>query len=354
MPNSAGVTQVRVDSLQLRFIHFNSFPATVLMESKNTDSTTVYLVATEATVSGNSTQRLDRWLADQLPHLSRSRIQGLIEGGQVMLNGEPCTAKKQTVGVGDRLSVSIPAAQPLSLKPEAIPLDILVEDASLIIINKPAGMVVHPAPGHESGTLVHALLAHCPDLAGIGGVERPGIVHRLDKDTSGAIVVAKTEQAMQSLQAQIKAKEARREYLAVVYGAPATTSGTVDKPIGRHPTDRKKMAIVPVEKWGRTARTHWQVKERLGNYTLMHFQLETGRTHQIRVHCTDMGHPIVGDPIYSSGRSPGVNLPGQALHAWRLTVRHPVTQEPIEAIAPLPDYFERLLQVLRRRNNPGV
>lgn len=314
------------------------------------DPNIVHLVATDDTLNDQAPCRIDRWLAEQMSHLSRSRIQGLIEGGQVMLNGKPCTTKKQTVGVGDRLSVSIPNTQPLSLEPEAIPLDILVEDASLIIINKPAGMVVHPAPGHDSGTLVHALLAHCPDLAGIGGVERPGIVHRLDKDTTGAIVVAKTEQAMQSLQAQIKAKEARREYLAVVYGAPAASSGTVDKPIGRHPTDRKKMAIVPVEKWGRSAVTHWQVRERLGNYTLLHFQLETGRTHQIRVHCAEMGHPIVGDPVYSSGRSLGINLPGQALHAWRLTVRHPITQEWIEAIAPLPDYFERLLHVLRRRH----
>ncbi len=313
-------------------------------ELKTTD-----LTATEATLSGGTDYRIDRWLSAQMPHLSRSRIQGLIEAGRVLLNGEQCTTKKQTVVVGDRLSISIPDAQPLSLEPEAIPLDILVEDGSLIIINKPAGMVVHPAPGHDSGTLVHALLAHCPDLAGIGGVERPGIVHRIDKDTTGAIVVAKTEQAMQSLQSQIKAKEARREYLAVVYGAPAPASGTVDKPIGRHPTDRKKMAIVSAEKWGRTAVTHWHVKERLGNYTLMHFQLETGRTHQIRVHCAEMGHPIVGDPIYSSGRSLGINLPGQALHAWRLTVRHPLTQEWIEAIAPLPRHFERLLQVLRRR-----
>lgn len=318
--------------------------------SDSTNPNRVHLTATEETLHGEVTCRIDRWLAEQMPHLSRSRIQGLIEDGQVMLNGESCTTKKQTVGVGDRLSIFIPETQPLSLEPEAIPLDILVEDASLIIINKPAGMVVHPAPGHESGTLVHALLAHCPDLAGIGGVERPGIVHRLDKDTSGAIVVAKTEQAMQSLQGQIKMKEARREYLAVVYGAPGSSSGTMDKPIGRHPNDRKKMAIVPEEKWGRSAVTHWQVKERLGNYTLMHFQLETGRTHQIRVHCADMGHPIVGDPVYSSGRSLGINLPGQALHAWRLTVRHPVTQAWIEAIAPLPEHFERLLQVLRRRH----
>ncbi len=269
----------------------------------------------------------------------------------MLINDECCTIKKQLVYVGDRLAVTIPDAEPLDLQPESIPLDILYEDGSLIIINKPAGMVVHPAPGHDSGTLVHALLAHCPDLAGIGGVERPGIVHRLDKDTTGAIVVVKTEQAMQHVQTQISTKEARREYLAVVHGAPQESSGTIDQPIGRHPTERKKMAIVPVEKWGRSAITHWTVQERLGNYTLMHFQLETGRTHQIRVHCADMGHPIVGDPLYSSARSLGINLPGQALHAWRLTIRHPVTNQWIEAIAPLPDHMERLITVLRRRHS---
>ncbi|MEM7772981.1 MAG: RluA family pseudouridine synthase [Cyanobacteria bacterium P01_E01_bin.6] len=308
------------------------------------------LQATEVMLDHEANCRLDRWLACQLPYLSRSRIQSLIEGGHVCINDESCTTKKQLVVVGDRLTVSIPDPQPMTLIPEAIPLEILYEDASIIIVNKVAGMVVHPAPGHNSGTLVHALLAHCPDLAGIGGVERPGIVHRLDKDTTGAIVVAKTELAMQHLQAQIRTKEARRSYLAVVHGSPSADEGTVDRPIGRHPTARKKMGIVPVEKWGRTAITHWQVKERMGSHTLMHFQLETGRTHQIRVHCADIGHPIVGDPLYSSGRSIGVNLPGQALHAWKLRVHHPVTDEWIEAIAPLPEHFERLLTVLQRRN----
>lgn len=315
------------------------------------ESNIIQLHATETTLDGEAHRRLDRWLSSQLPNLSRSRIQSLIEGGHVCINDECCTTKKQLVYVGDRLSVSIPEAQPLALKPEAIPLDILYEDDCLIIINKAAGMVVHPSPGHDSGTLVHALLAHCPNLAGIGGVERPGIVHRIDKDTTGAIVVAKTDQAMQHLQTQIRTKEARREYLAVVHGAPSISDGTIDQPIGRHPTERKKMAIVPVEKWGRTAITHWRIKKRLGNYTLMHFQLETGRTHQIRVHCADMGHPIVGDPLYSSGRSLGINLPGQALHAWRLQVRHPLTDQWIEAIAPLPEHIDRLLQVLRRRHN---
>jgi len=294
--------------------------------------------------------RLDRYLADQLADISRSRLQKLIEQGQVQINGQVCTSKKAAVQVGDHIHITIPDAQPLDLQAEAIPLEILYEDDHLLIINKPAGLVVHPAPGHEGGTLVNALLAHCDHLAGIGGVQRPGIVHRLDKDTSGAIVVAKTDQAHQHLQAQLKAKTARREYLAVVYGAPAMASGTIDLPIGRHPVDRKKMAIVPEAKGGRRAVTHWQVKERLGNYTLIHFTLETGRTHQIRVHSAQMGHPIVGDPVYGSGRSIGVNLTGQALHAWRLNLQHPVLATPIEAIAPLPTAFLTLLEILRRRN----
>lgn len=192
------------------------------------------------------------------------------------------------------------------------------------------------------------MLAHCP-LAEIGGVQRPGIVHRLDKDTTGAIAIAKTDQAYQHLQAQLKAKTARREYLGVVYGATKTESGTVDQPIGRHPVDRKKMAVVPEAKGGRPSVTHWWVKERLGNYTLMHFQLETGRTHQIRVHCAHIGHPIVGDSVYSSGRDVGVNLPGQALHAWRLSLEHPVTGESIQVVAPPPPVLLTLLEVLRRR-----
>lgn len=303
----------------------------------------------ELQVEVGEKERLDRYLARQLPELSRSRIQKLIEQGQVQLNHVACTDKKTTVQAGDRIQISIPPAEPLELTPESIPLDILYEDEELIIINKPAGLVVHPAPGHASGTLVNALLAHCDNLAGIGGVQRPGIVHRLDKDTSGVLVVAKSDRAHQHLQAQIKAKTAQREYLGIVYGAPPSASGTVNLPIGRHPVDRKKMAVVPSEKGGRAAKTHWQVSERLGNFTLMHFRLATGRTHQIRVHCAAIGHPIVGDPVYGSGRSVGVNLSGQVLHAWRLRLQHPISGEPIEAIAPLPADFTKLLAILRSR-----
>lgn len=252
--------------------------------------------------------------------------------------------------VGDRIQVTIPEAKPLDLTPEAIPLDILYEDKHLIIINKSAGLVVHPAPGNMSGTLVNGVLAHCGEqLLGIGGVQRPGIVHRLDKNTTGAIVVAKTDLAHSHLQAQMKAKTARREYLAVVYGAPKATIGTIDAPLGRHPVDRKKNAVVPEHRGGRHAVTHWQVEERLGNFSLLRFRLETGRTHQIRVHSTHVGMPLVGDPTYGSGRDVGVNLPGQALHAERLELQHPATGELVVAIAPLPEHFQTLLRVLRAR-----
>ncbi|BAY14659.1 ribosomal large subunit pseudouridine synthase D [Anabaenopsis circularis NIES-21] len=299
-------------------------------------------------VSENS-ERLDRYLAEELPDISRSRIQQFIEQGNVQVNDKVCTSKKVNVKAGDRITLQIPDAQPLELQAEDIPLDILYEDDQLIILNKPAGLVVHPAPGHPNGTLVNALLAHCSNLPGIGGVQRPGIVHRLDKDTTGAIAIVKTDIAYQHLQAQLQAKTARREYLGVVYGAPKTESGKIDFPIGRHPQDRKKMAVVPVEEGGRAAVTHWQVLERLGNYTLIHFQLETGRTHQIRVHSAKIGHPIVGDPVYGSGRSVGVNLPGQALHAWRLKLQHPISEDWIEVTATPPATLTTLLEVLRRR-----
>lgn len=285
-----------------------------------------------------------------LNDLSRNRVQKLIDWEYVTVNGQRCTNKKAAVQVGDAITITIPESKPLELTAEDIPLDILYEDAHFVIVNKPAGLVVHPAPGNMSGTLVNALLAHCGDsLLGIGGVQRPGIVHRLDKNTTGAIVVAKTDLAHRDLQAQMKAKTARREYLGVVYGAPKADGGTINAPIGRHPQDRKKQAITPPSKGGRHAVTHWQILERLGNFTLMRFRLETGRTHQIRVHGAHIGHPIVGDPTYGSGRSVGVNLPGQALHAEQLTLRHPATGERVTVMAPLPDYFETLLNVLRKR-----
>lgn len=294
--------------------------------------------------------RLDSWLAENVVSLSRSRAAKLIAQGMVQVNEEVCDRKKALVSQGDRIALKIPAAIPYELKAEHIPLDILYEDDQLLIINKPAGMVVHPAPGHSTGTLVHALLGHCgKQLTGVGGVQRPGIVHRLDKNTTGAIVVAKTETALHHLQKQIQAKTAKREYLGLVHGAPKTAQGSVDQPIGRHPKHRKKMAIIPVEQGGRTAITHWKTVERFGNYTLMHFQLETGRTHQIRVHSAYLNLPIVGDAAYGSVRSLGVKLPGQALHAFRLTLEHPITGDVVSAEAPLPAVWAKLLTQAKSR-----
>lgn len=303
-------------------------------------------------------QRLDRWLASHAADLSRSQLQRLIDQGQVQVNHTQCDSKKYEVQPGDLITVSVPPPTALNLEPEAIPLEILYEDDHLIIVNKPIGLVVHPAPGHEKGTLVHALLSHCQSddgsetsLSGIGGVQRPGIVHRLDKDTSGALVIAKTDRAHQHLQAQIQAKTAQREYLGVVFGKPHSETGVIDRPIGRHPVDRKKMAIVPEEKGGRPARTHWEIKQRLGNFTLMYFRLETGRTHQIRVHCADLGCSIVGDPLYGRGRDIGVNLVGQVLHAWRLSIQHPITEAWIQVEAPLPPEFLKVLKILEQRSS---
>jgi 23S rRNA pseudouridine1911/1915/1917 synthase len=303
------------------------------------------------TLIADTSDRLDRLLADRIGDLSRSRLQSLIEEGHVRLNDIICTQKKQKLKPGDRLEITIPDAEPLdALIPLDLPLDILYEDDDLLILNKPVGLVVHPAPGHAQDTLVNALLHHCQGkLSGIGGTQRPGIVHRLDKDTTGAIVVAKTDLAHQHLQAQIAAKTARREYLGLVYGSPREDHGTIDLPIGRHPADRKKMTVLDVDHGGRLAVTHWEVIDRLGNYTLIHFRLETGRTHQIRVHSAAIGHPIIGDPLYSSAHTIGVNLPGQALHAWKLTLRHPRTGTEIAAIADPPPVFDKLLRVLKSR-----
>ncbi len=311
----------------------------------------------EFSVEGDSA-RVDRWLASQVDSLSRSHIQKLIEQGHVQINHQICTSKKYALQLGDQVQLRIPAPTPLALEPEPMDLEILFEDDHLLIVNKPAGLVVHPAPGHAKGTLVHGLLAHCQagqgsTLSGIGGVERPGIVHRLDKDTSGAMMVAKTDQAHQHLQAQIATKTAVREYVGIVYGRPSTPTGYMEFPIGRHPVDRIKMAVVPEEQGGKAAATHWQILQPLGNYALVRFQLETGRTHQIRVHCAQMGWPIVGDPLYSRGRSVGVNLSGQVLHASRLSLKHPVSQAEIEVQAPLPIDFMKLLNRLQQRADSG-
>ncbi len=320
-----------------------------MIENLSTDRESIEQIELIVEANNTADPRLDVWLTSQLPEFSRARLQKLISIGQIQIGQEICTHKQYRLKSGDRVSISIPPAEQLDLVPEAIALDILYEDEQLLIINKPAGMVVHPSAGHSTGTLVHALLAHCP-LSSIGGVQRPGIVHRLDRDTTGAIVVAKTDFAHQHLQQQLQAKTARREYLGVVYGAPKTDSGTIDLPIGRHPVDRQKQAIVALDRGGKSAVTHWQIQERFKGFSLIEFRLETGRTHQIRVHATQMGHSIVGDPVYGAGRaSIGVNLPGQALHARQLQLIHPLTEELVSVTAPMPDRLLTLLQVLRNR-----
>jgi 23S rRNA pseudouridine1911/1915/1917 synthase len=317
-----------------------------LLAPEDLDEDSTELIELVVTAEGAGL-RLDAWLAEQLPDFSRARLQKLIEQEQVSVDSQPRNKKYKLQGT-EQIAIAIPPPQSLELIPEPMALDILYEDEQMLILNKPAGIVVHPSAGHETGTLVHALLAHCP-LAAIGGVQRPGIVHRLDRDTTGAMVVAKTDYAHQNLQAQIQAKTARREYLGVVSGAPQDQEGTIDLPVGRHPVDRKKQGILPIEAGGRSAQTHWQVKERLGNFTLIEFRLATGRTHQIRVHSTHLGYPIVGDPLYGNAAALKVNLPGQALHAWQLEVTHPLSGTQIVAEAPLPPHFEKLLAVLRQR-----
>ncbi|WP_223805508.1 RluA family pseudouridine synthase [Pseudanabaena sp. UWO310] len=311
------------------------------------NSTKEHLNLIEVPAHLEKSQRIDLFLSQHLNELSRSRIQSLIDEGYVTINDILCDNKKNLIKAGDRIQLITPASVALDIVAQEIPLEVLYEDEHLLVINKPAGLVVHPAAGHSDGTLVNALLAHCQELSGINGTQRPGIVHRLDKDTSGAMVVAKNDRAHQDLQAQIQAKTARREYLGIVRGVPKSESGIVDAAIARHKSDRKKMAVVED---GRKAITHWQISERLGNYTLVKFDLETGRTHQIRVHSAYMGWAIAGDPIYGyPNKETSQYLSGQALHAWKLTFTHPVSGDIITNIAPLPIGFEKLLTFLRRR-----
>tara|TARA_B100000029_G_scaffold393189_1_gene390461 strand:+ start:402 stop:1364 length:963 start_codon:yes stop_codon:yes gene_type:complete len=292
--------------------------------------------------------RLDRWLTTQRAEQSRARIQKFIDAGYVKVNGVPGQAKTP-LRRGDEVQLWIPPPEPLPyLKPQKMHLDVLFEDEHLIVVNKPAGLTVHPAPGNKDGTLVNGLLHHCSDLPGISGKLRPGVVHRLDKDTTGCIVVAKCQTTLVRLQVQIQKRIASRNYLAVVHGAPKSEEGTIVGAIGRHPIDRKKYAVVDDEK-GRHACTHWQLIERLDDYSLMSFKLETGRTHQIRVHCAHIGHPVIGDPVYSRCRKLPINVSGQMLHAIKLGLIHPITNVPMEFEAPLPDLFQRLLTLLRSR-----
>lgn len=294
-------------------------------------------------------ERIDKFLSCRLEEVSRSYIQKLIKEGHVSVNGKPVKANYK-LGAGDEISVEIPEAKEPDILPEDIPLDILYEDQDILVVNKPKGMVVHPAAGHYSGTLVNALMYHCKDsLSGINGVMRPGIVHRIDMDTTGSLLVCKNDEAHRILAEQLKEHTIRREYHAIVYGNIKEDTGTVDAPIGRHPTDRKKMSIN--HKNGKQAVTHYEVLERFGNFTYIRCRLETGRTHQIRVHMASLHHPLLGDEVYGpSSRPPFPGLKGQVLHAKILGIYHPATGEYMEFDAPLPEYFVDLLQKLRRKS----
>ena len=289
--------------------------------------------------------RIDKYLSEQCPDISRSYLQKLLKAEAVFVGGKPVKSNYKTAA-GDLIELEVPEAVEPEIVPEEMELDILYEDSDIILINKPKGMVVHPAAGHYSGTLVNGLMAHCrADLSGINGVMRPGIVHRIDKDTSGLLVVAKNDSAHHSLAAQIAAHTAYRGYEAIVVGSPREDSGTVDKPIARHKTDRKRMAIV---EGGREAITHYTVLKRYRGYTHMAFQLETGRTHQIRVHMASIGHPIIGDPVYGLKKDRFSDIGGQCLHAAELTLTHPKTGERMTFSAALPDYFVEILQKRER------
>jgi 23S rRNA pseudouridine1911/1915/1917 synthase len=305
-------------------------------------------------------RRLDAVVAAHLPDCSRSLAANLIGNHKILVDNQP---KKPGYRVksGEQILGRIPAPEPVDYKPEPIPLDILYQDRHIVVLNKPAGLVVHPAPGHASGTLVNALLHHCPDLGGIGGEIRPGIVHRLDKDTSGAMVVAKNAAALEALAKQFKDRTVRKTYLALVYGELKKDAGTIDLPIGRHPVHRKQMSTTTRK--GRQAVTSWRVFKRFQSITLLELTLKTGRTHQIRVHCSAMGHPIVGDPIYGPRKlfknldkktehlPAGIidllkAIPRQMLHAWQLGFSHPRTDERLSFESPIPKDMEELISKL--------
>ena len=284
--------------------------------------------------------RLDKYLAEQFPEQTRSYLQKLIKEGGVLVNGRSVKTGYQ-LSCGDEVCVNIPEPKELDVEPQKMELDIVYEDEDVILINKPKGMVVHPAPGHTKDTLVNGLLYHCQgNLSGINGVARPGIVHRIDRDTTGILIVCKNDMAHNSIAAQLKEHSITRRYRALVHGNIKEDKGTVEGPIGRHPVDRKKMAIN--ERNGKPAVTHYQVLERFGNYTYIECVLETGRTHQIRVHMASIGHPLVGDEVYGPAKCP-FKLEGQCLHAMVLGFVHPRTGEYMEFSAELPGYFQELL-----------
>ena len=288
--------------------------------------------------------RADALIAAELDGVTRSAAQKWLEEGRVTLNGNP-VKKNAKLSSGDVLMISPPEVEEIDLIPQDIPLDVIYEDADVIVVNKPVGMVVHPAPGHPDGTLVNALLYHCKDsLSGINGEKRPGIVHRIDRDTSGLLIAAKNDRAHLALAAQLQDHTLFRQYHAVVTGGFREDHGTVNAPINRHPTDRKRMAVCRLGE-GREAVTHWQVIDSHNGYSHITCRLETGRTHQIRVHMAHTGHPLLGDIVYGN-KKPYPGLEGQCLHAAKLTFLHPSTNEEITVEAPLPDWFQKVLSKL--------
>ncbi|MCM1282246.1 MAG: RluA family pseudouridine synthase [Muribaculaceae bacterium] len=290
-------------------------------------------------------ERLDRFLGEIYPDFSRSFLQKLIREGNVLVS-DKAQKTGYSLRASDVVRVEIPDLQETDIQPENIPLDILYEDEDVLIVNKPKGMVVHPSAGHESGTLVNAVMYHCKDsLSGIGGEQRPGIVHRIDMDTTGSLIVCKNDESHVAIARQIKAHTVKRIYEGIVCGNLPEDHGSVCAPVGRHVVDRKKMAVN--EKNGKPAITHYQVLEQFEGYSYVQFRLETGRTHQIRVHMAHIGHPLLGDDLYSSGKSRFKHLQGQTLHARTIGFIHPRSGEYMEFSAPLPDYFEKLLSILK-------
>lgn len=289
-------------------------------------------------------ERIDKYISQLIDSLSRSFIQKMLKDGKVQVDGKPVKANYR-LKTDEEIVFELPDAVEPDILPEDIPLDILYEDDDLLVVNKPKGMVVHPAAGHYSGTLVNALMFHCKgNLSGINGVMRPGIVHRIDKDTTGSLLVCKNDFSHNCIAAQLKEHSIVRKYRAIVHGMIQENEGTIHTTIGRHPTDRKKMAVNV--KGGKDAVTHFKVLQRFSSYTYIECQLETGRTHQIRVHMDSIGHPLLGDEVYGCRKSPFAHLQGQTLHAMILGFRHPVSGEYIETTAPLPEYFEKLLSIL--------
>lgn len=286
-------------------------------------------------------ERIDKFLSAQLPEQSRSYLQKIIKEGSVLVNGSPVKASYR-MDDQDEVTIDLPELKEPEIEAENIPLDILYEDDDLLMVNKPKGMVVHPSAGHTTGTLVNAVMYHCKeDLSGINGVMRPGIVHRIDKDTTGVLVICKNDKAHNFVAEQLKEHSITRKYRAIVNGVIKEDEGTVNAPIGRHPTERKKMAIN--EKNGKHAVTHYRVLERFANHTYIECQLETGRTHQIRVHMASLHHPLLGDTVYGSQKN-SYHLEGQTLHAMVLGLIHPSTGSYLEVTAPLPEYFQKLLK----------